>query len=111
MRNDYSHLYKTMRWRRLRSRQLAKHPRCQCPHCTSGKRESLPASVVDHITPHKGDTKLFFDPRNLRSMAKPCHDRFKQSEERGGSGFDGGCDANGEPLNAQHAWHGDKTCA
>ena len=33
------------------------------------------ATVVDHIKPHKGNEKLFYDLKNLQSMCKPCHDR------------------------------------
>lgn len=57
------------------------------------------ADVVDHIERHKGDRRLFFDRRNLQSMTKQCHDKFKQSEEKGGAGFSQGCDVNGNPLN------------
>jgi hypothetical protein len=62
--------------------------------------------VVDHIEPHKGDRRKFFDPRNLQSMTKECHDIFKQSQEKGGHGFDMGCDELGEPLNKDHSWYG-----
>jgi 5-methylcytosine-specific restriction endonuclease McrA len=86
----------------MRAAQLARHPYCQCPH---HKKAKVEANVVDHITPHKGDTRLFFNPRNLQSMTKECHDRFKQSQDRGGSGFDVGCDAQGSPLNHDHHWH------
>jgi 5-methylcytosine-specific restriction enzyme A len=75
---------------------------CQCPHCNE---QGLPASVVDHKKKHNGDPRLFFDPRNLRSMAKPCHDRFKQSEEKGGAGFLKGSDELGRPLDPAHPWH------
>jgi 5-methylcytosine-specific restriction endonuclease McrA len=62
--------------------------------------------VVDHKVPHKGDLRLFFNPKNLQSMTKECHDRFKQSLEKGGAGFDKGCDAGGQPLNKDHSWYG-----
>lgn len=42
------------------------------------------ASVVDHITPHKGDMGLFLDPKNLQSMCKHCHDSTAQRVEKGG---------------------------
>ncbi|BAQ16926.1 hypothetical protein [Methyloceanibacter caenitepidi] len=101
-REAWAHLYKTKRWRQLRLAQLRRHPMCQCPHC---KEKGLPAEVVDHIERHAGDRKLFFDRRNLQSMAKECHDRFKQSQERGGAGFDRGCDEHGLPLNPDHHWN------
>jgi len=94
-------LYKDKRWFILRARQLRKHPFCQCPHC---REMNLRANVVDHIKPHRGDRKLFFDPANLCSMNKHCHDSFKQSEELGGHGFDRGSDERGFPLNQDHDW-------
>ena len=42
------------------------------------------ATVVDHITPHKGDKKLFWDKTNWQPLCKPCHDRKTQTEDRGG---------------------------
>ena len=92
--------YKLARWKKLRDAQLKAHPTCQCPH-NCGQR----ATVVDHIKRHNGDPRLFWNPRNLQSMAKTCHDSRKQSQERGGHGFDMGSDTNGQPLNPQHPWH------
>jgi len=42
-----------------------------------------PATVVDHIIPHRGDQKLFWDTANWQALCKPHHDRDKQREERG----------------------------
>lgn len=94
--------YKTARWRRLRAKQLATHPYCQCPH---HEGQFVPATVVDHRTPHRGNAKLFWDPANLQSMTKDCHDRWKQSQERNGSGFLSGCDTKGWPLSTEHEWY------
>jgi hypothetical protein len=49
---------------------------------------------------------LFFNVNNLQALTKQCHDKFKQSQEKGGWGFDQGCDENGEPLNQDAAWYG-----
>lgn len=97
-------LYKTARWRKMRAQQLARKPFCQCPH-HKGTDKSARATVVDHTKPHRGDPRLFWDVRNLRSMTKLCHDRFKQSEEKGGTGFLRGCDERGIPLSEDHHWH------
>ena len=43
------------------------------------------ATVVDHIIPHKGDQKLFWDTRNWQPLCKPCHDK-KTATEDGGFG-------------------------
>ena len=45
-----------------------------------------PAKEVDHIVPHKGDMKLFWDQTNWQSLCKPCHDSVKQAEEAAGLG-------------------------
>ena len=102
MRNDYQHLYKTKKWGHLRRRQLEKYPFCQCPH---HKGQHIEANVVDHIRPHKGDLRLFWASWNLQSMAKQCHDRYKASQERGGKGFLGACDASGQPIAKEHEWY------
>ena len=78
----WRHLYGRARWKRLREYQLAAHP--LCAYCL--RREIVTeADVVDHVVPHKGDEVLFFDPDNLQSLCKPCHDRDKAQEERGKS--------------------------
>lgn len=97
----YQAWYRSKRWAGVRRRQLARHPWCQCPHC-EGKR--IPAQVVDHKEPHKGDARAFWNERNLQSMTKQCHDVFKQSQERGGYGFAKGSDVNGMPLVSQPGW-------
>ena len=76
-------------------------PWCQCQHHVGQK---VKANVVDHIKPHKGDSKLFWNPKNLQSMLKVCHDKYKQSQEKGGLGFDIGCDAMGNPSNPMDHW-------
>ena len=42
------------------------------------------AGVVDHITPHRGDMRLFWDEGNWQSLCNPHHVREKQREEQGG---------------------------
>ena len=93
--------YKSARWKHIRQSQLSRQPYCQCPH---HKGQKIKAEVVDHKIPHKGDSRLFWDTSNLQSMTKQCHDSFKQSQERGGSGFNRGCDEFGNPLNDTHSW-------
>lgn len=93
--------YQTGRWKRERKEHLKKHPYCQCPH---HRGKYVPGNVVDHIKPHKGDPRLFWDKTNRQTLTKECHDKFKQSEEKGGIGFDRGCDINGNPLNQDSSW-------
>ena len=34
-----------------------------------------PATVVDHIVPHRGDHALFWDEQNWQPLCKSCHDK------------------------------------
>ena len=70
------------RWQRYRASFLASNP--LCVECA---RHGLlvQATVVDHITPHKGDQTLFWDPANHQALCKPCHD-IKTAKEDGGFG-------------------------
>ena len=77
-RNSYSKLYSTSRWQRLRQYILSKEP--LCVECKKNKR-IRPATVVDHIKPHKGNKELFYDESNLQSLCKPCHDRKTAKED------------------------------
>jgi 5-methylcytosine-specific restriction enzyme A len=69
------------RWRRARAAYLARHP--LCVPCKAAGRLA-PATVVDHIVPHRGDTVLFWDERNWQSLCKPCHDAKTAREGRWG---------------------------
>ena len=60
------------RWRVARLRFLKRNPLCAA--CMQEGRLS-PATVVDHITPHRGDETLFWEESNWQPMCKPCHDR------------------------------------
>lgn len=60
------------RWRKARGLFLRKHPLCE--ECR--KRGALtPATVVDHIIPHRGDELLFWDEANWQPLCRACHDR------------------------------------
>lgn len=41
--------------------------------CLAMNRQT-PATVVDHIIPHTGNDKLFWDKDNWQSLCKSCHD-------------------------------------
>ena len=79
--NDYSKMY-NWEWRRVRSAYLKENPLCK--YCFD-KGLIVPATVVDHIKPHKGDKDLFWDRDNYQSLCKPCHDA-KTAKEDGGFG-------------------------
>ncbi|RAH97621.1 HNH endonuclease [Acuticoccus sediminis] len=61
-------------WQRARRLFLAEHPQCvRCGH---------PASVVDHIKPHRGNRRLFWLRSNWQALCTKCHNSWKQSFER-----------------------------
>lgn len=64
--------YWTPRWRAASKAFLAEHP--LCAECERHGRIEV-ATVVDHITPHRGDPALFWDDRNWQALSKRCHDR------------------------------------
>lgn len=72
------------KWEKGRKRYLRAHPFCECKECRAEGRTRA-ATVVDHIIPHRGDKKLFWDENNWQAMSKPCHDR-KTAKEDGGFG-------------------------
>ena len=60
------------KWRRARKLFLQRHP--LCANCLS-QGALTPATVVDHIVPHRGDHRLFWDEQNWQPLCKACHDR------------------------------------
>jgi len=60
------------RWKKARLTYLRHNPLCvEC--LKSGS--TVPATVVDHIVPHKGDQALFWDTDNWQSLCKYHHDK------------------------------------
>jgi 5-methylcytosine-specific restriction protein A len=57
-------------------------------------------NVVDHIKPHKGDQRLFWDKSNLQTLCKTCHDSKKQAIEK--SGFHREIGPDGWPTDPNH---------
>ncbi|MFC3169415.1 HNH endonuclease signature motif containing protein [Paracoccus fontiphilus] len=39
------------------------------------------ATLVDHITPHRGNQALFWKRSNWQALCTPCHNRHKQRQE------------------------------
>ena len=59
-------------WRKARKSYLEEHPLCE--ECRKNGKLT-PASVIDHIIPHRGDKKLFWDETNWQPLCKDCHDK------------------------------------
>jgi 5-methylcytosine-specific restriction enzyme A len=62
---------KRFRW--MRSAFLNQHP--MCAWCITE-----PATVLDHITPHRGIPHLFWDQRNWQGLCVACHGRKTAQE-------------------------------
>jgi 5-methylcytosine-specific restriction protein A len=74
--------YQSKRWRDLRLQVLERDDyRCMCAECM-GRYLRPVASVVHHLTPHRGDETLFFDLRNLSSRTVACHNAETGRERR-----------------------------
>ena len=82
------------RWRKVREGYLRSHPICVI--CYKQNRVTA-ATVVDHIKPHNGCQKLFWDKTNWQALCKTCHDSVKQSEEHRGASLPV-FDADGYPI-------------
>ena len=66
------------RWRRASKQFLEAHPLCE--ECRRQGRYTK-ATVVDHIVPHRGDMKLFWDRSNWQALCKRCHDQKTGRED------------------------------
>ena len=64
---EWHRLYNDQRWRAASRAFLNDHPLCS--ECGGA------ASVTDHITPHRGDERLFWLSENWQPLCKRCHDR------------------------------------
>ena len=61
-------------WRKARAAYLMKHPLCR--ECKKHGRDEL-ATDLDHIIPHNGDMKLFWDfENNIQQLCRSCYSRL-----------------------------------
>jgi 5-methylcytosine-specific restriction protein A len=67
------------RWNRARVQFLKENP--LCVECLK-RGQVTAATVVDHEIPHKGDTELFWDKSNWRSLCTPDHNAKSAKEKR-----------------------------
>lgn len=76
-------LYADPRWKRAARRFLDRNPLCaDCGEL--GVDEA--ATDVDHIEPHRGDPKLFWDRKNWQPLCHRCHSRKTAREVFHGKG-------------------------
>jgi len=98
-KRQWQHLYNA-RWNRASKAFRVKNP--LCVYCAQiGK--TTRADVVDHIIPHRGDKKLFWDVSNWQGLCTCCHDSVKAKEEA--RGYAVGCGADGLPVDKNHVWN------
>ncbi len=65
-------LYQSRDWRKAARRFLSRNPLCSdCAELGA----VVAATQVDHITPHKGDLKLFWHRKNWQPLCQTCHSR------------------------------------
>ena len=67
------------RWEKASRTYRSKYPYCAGCKAT-GKDE--PATLVDHIVPHRGDQRLFWDTDNWQSSCEWHHNAIKARLER-----------------------------
>nr|DAY45641.1 MAG TPA: HNH endonuclease [Caudoviricetes sp.] len=72
----------TSRWSKESRAFLALHP--WCAECARHGK-TVPAELVDHIRPHKGDIGLFWNRSNWQALCWSCHSS-KTAREDGGFG-------------------------
>jgi 5-methylcytosine-specific restriction endonuclease McrA len=102
------------KWNKARLTFLQQHPLCVM--CRQQDRLT-PATVVDHIIPHKlkeainnnnkvaikAAQQLFWSKKNWQSLCAAHHNSTKQRIEKHGQEI--GCDAKGYPLDTHSHWN------
>ena len=73
------HVYRTARWRRLRSHILTRDGYA-CRACLREGRGVRAARIVHHVQPVRQAPERAFDVRNLESVCFTCH-RSKHEQE------------------------------
>lgn len=67
------------RWARASAAFLAANPLCVGCRALG---QSEPATLTDHVVPHRGDRRLFWEPANWQASCRWHHDAIKQALER-----------------------------
>lgn len=75
------------KWQKKRAAFLAANP--LCAKCSTDEHP-VPATVLDHIKPHRGDDALFWDESNWQGLCAHCHSSAKQREEKNRGKWVGG---------------------
>lgn len=67
------------KWQQARKKFLKAHPICVRCYAEGKITE---ATVVDHIIPHRGDMKLFWDKSNWQPLCEHHHNVKTKTEDR-----------------------------
>lgn len=70
------------KWQRESTAYREQHPLCR-PCIEQDPPRLSTTFAVDHIRPHRGDPKLFWDRKNWQPICQTCHNSVKQRIERG----------------------------
>lgn len=79
------------RWQAISVAHLHRYPRCgdrppSAPATTSSRCRAdgrvVPATVTDHIVPHRGDKALLWAESNRQSLCASCHGVKSRGEQR-----------------------------
>lgn len=75
--------YHSTRWQTLRLEVLARdlYTCQQTGVLLIGAHPAPNSPVVDHVVPHRGDERLFWDIGNLQAVSKAYHDSDKRKME------------------------------
>src|SRR5690625_4181694 len=82
------------KWQQARKGYLRKYPLCRM--CEE-KGYTVIASVVDHVIPHRGDMRIFWDSDNWQPLCVQCHNSDKARQEGRGKPRQA-FDENGWPI-------------
>ncbi len=77
-KGTYHELYNKKEWRNARRDYLIKNPFCVI--CLTKNKQAI-ANTVDHIKPHKGDLKLFWNRNNWQSLCTQHHSEKSARED------------------------------
>ncbi|MCR5402454.1 MAG: HNH endonuclease [Butyrivibrio sp.] len=69
------------RWRKARKLYLSQPEHMFCAECLK-KGRYVRATDVDHIVPHRGDKKLFWDQSNWQPLCHSCHSIKTRNEDQ-----------------------------
>ena len=81
--NLYTRLLRSVKWKRVRLKQLSEHPYCE--ECIKSNRYTA-ATVVHHRIPVASAAstaaaiRLCFDETNLQSLCRECHRQHHNAE-------------------------------